>query len=443
MSRRLDTGVLLILFALIAVYSHIGTEWETVATKHYWSRGFYYGGYALQYLPGRTGLREIHTESQANISNLAPLTETAPYPWPVPVNGFPGTERLVGPFLVTLVLRASRWTMNAVTAFWTVNVLLWMAATVLSYRVAGILFRDRWSPLFAATLVAAYPVFSLTVGSIKLQHLGVVYLLAGILAFETRIRGQGIVTQFVSLLAFIWIGLFASGGWVFFAAYVMLRLPSVAGRERWILAASLLLALGLAKAGVAALTDLYELPSIERDLRVSYVKILGDSWQWLATWATGGDVTSHRLFNYEGDRLFSLFLPILARAFFHGHWLVAAVAVAAGWWSRPARMLVLMAVPLFFAGHAGTMLTGWLWHYGYLSAPAGVLLILSASRGLAMLAEDGRWVPRLTAAVLVVLILWPWFDLKTQVGLYLSGPAGTYQADTYVYVEGDPVARQY
>lgn len=427
--------VLAVLILGIAVFSFGADDWELKVSKHYWSRGFYYGGYALQYQPTGRGLRAIHTESAANLTNLAPLTYIGPTPWPRPIDGFPGTERLLAPLMVSVVLRATREGIDPSTAFWLVNIALWMASTVLIYLLARHLFRDERAALLSALLLATYPVFVLTVAGLKVQHLGTTYLLAGAYYYERHLQRLSPALQAVGLLALFWVGMFSSGGWLLLAVYFTGRLLWLPARARWVLGIGMLAALALARYGLAELTELYKLPSVEQSLRITGGQLLMATVKWLQVWAGGGDVTAERFLNYDGYRFFTQFLPVLLKAFLQGHWVLLLTAGVAAVFCRPARMFVVIAVPMFFAGHAGTMMTGWLWHYGYLSAPAAVLLMLAASYGLARLVDRPSWPARLAAATVLLLAIGPGFDLKTQAGLYWSGNPLTYQARTYVYAE--------
>jgi hypothetical protein len=92
---------------------------------------------------------------------------------------------------------------------------------------------------------------------------------------------------------------------------------------------------------------------------------------------------------------------------------------------------------LFFAGHAGMMMSGWHFHYGYLSAPAGVMTLLAAAGGLARLAVH----PRAGSAALALLllattILTGLLSEKRQAHYYFDGDA-RYLRDVRVCYAGE------
>jgi hypothetical protein len=408
------------------------TDWELLVGKHYWSRGFFYGGYAYRMLPSSSGYRGVHLESQTNLQNVDPLTESGPYPWPHKVGGFPGTERLLAPFLAAGFQRASAFRLEALDAFWLVNVGAWLVAIVAAFRIASVFFTYPWSPVCAAILVAAYPAFTLTFTSIKVQQIGTAYLLAGIWLYEVHLRRSGPVIQCLGLMAAMWIGLFASGGWAFLAVYLL-------GRELWLREsgfvfriAALIAAFVAVRAGLSQLTHSYELPAADND--VSYVAIASQSIEWALAWWRGADRSAHKFLNFPGDSFFQLFVPTIFVAFVRGHGLMMLAAAVACWRIPAARMFAVIALPMFAMGHLGTALTGWAgWHYGYLSAPAAALLILAASAGLGRAISEPRAVPRVIAAAVVILTVGLWMDLKTHAGLYWGGNPAQYRLRVVVY----------
>lgn len=186
-------------FALLAVLAGVyfrcarsGIDWEFLQTKHYWSADqWYYGGYAGQYFQTPDGFRAPITEGLTNYTNLFALTETVGAAQARhPVQGFPGTERLATPFLLSLWLRLPGETADVWHAFWQLNVLLWMVSVVLAYRAAALFFGDDASPWFAAILMALYPALTVTFGAIKQQSLGSIYLLLGMVLYEGPLRGR-------------------------------------------------------------------------------------------------------------------------------------------------------------------------------------------------------------------------------------------------------------
>lgn len=441
---RYQPAILVAILASACFNAYSATDWELLASKHYWSpHAWYYGGYAERLLSGNSGYRAIHLEAEHNLLNLEPLTETGPFPWPRPVTGFPATERLLGPFAVSVVIRASGGAVDISDAFWLVNLSLWLLAIVMAYHLASMFFEDQWSPVFAALVCAAYPTFPLTVTSLKIQQFGTVYLLGGVFLYERYVIRCHAVLRFLCLLGLVWAGLFASGGWVFLTVYIAVRQVWRAEPGRWVNLCLFVAAVWVAQAGLSQLTREYQLPSVDQYLRIDYRSIIAESAGWVHAWWLGGDLREMKLLNYSGYGLFQGFLPVIWTGFYRGHAVLLVTAAAACVLLARARMLVATAVPMFFAGHAGTMLTGWQWHYGYLSAPAAVLLVLASSALFGHLASSpSRWRQSVAVAMLCVT-LWSLADLKMHAGLYWGGDPQSYRAPVLVYQEGASAPEAY
>jgi hypothetical protein len=191
------------------------------------------------------------------------------------------------------------------------------------------------------------------------------------------------------------------------------------------------------------MTHAYELVTVEESVRTSMGVLARESLRWIGAWMSGGDLSQYKFFNYDGYRFFTEFMKVLGTAFLKGHAVLLAVAIASAIAIPLGRWLLLVAVALFFAGHSGTALTGWLFHYGYLSAPAAMMLILIASAGLSMLATRAPVPLRVAAVVLLVAIAWPFTDHKKHAGLYWGGDPTTYDDHVLVYRPGATVPEEH
>jgi hypothetical protein len=426
-------------FALVGVFVAFAMsdqDWEILSTKHYWSQGGYYAGYSLQVAQTPGGYRTLQSEGVSNIHNMWPLTNRQAEGVSNAISGFPGTERLLVPFLAYLVLRVSDGWIDVLTAFWMMNVGIWLLAVVLVHRLAAMFFDDPRSPLIAAAMTAAYPVFALMFGGIKGQHIGSVFLIAGMYLYESRLQYLAKPWQFVQLVALFSLGLFATGGWLFLLAYLLLRQYWRTNSDRWWTVGVVLAAIMAARLALAFLTARYKLPSVETYLDVSYPRMFSESIGWLTTWWQGGDTTKLKLLNYPGQLLFTHLIPNITLGFLRGHWLLLTVAVLAATTLPRVRIFVVLAAVMFVLGHAGMVISGWTWHYGYLSAPAALMLILACGGSIGELSgtSDLRW--RVLALVLLCAVLWQFSDQKTHAGLYYGGRAETFGVSAIVHHEG-------
>ena len=425
-----------VMVATFVVHAVYGPDWELLVSKHYWSRGFFYGGYAHELLSTPRGYRAVQMEGFANIQNLVPITTATAYGTGQPrVEGFPGTERLLVPFAVGGILRVTGG--DLLTAFWILNVAVWLIAIILAYRIAQRFYADPYAPLLAAMLVAAYPVYTLTFNGVKLQQLGTTYLLIGIYLYERTFRHRSFPLQVAALATLLFIGMFASGGWALLAVYLLLRQMWIPGRQRWLNLAAIVVAAAVARYGFTQLAQFYELPSVEQYTNINYPRLANETWQWLNVWWAGGDVSQLKFVNLAGMSFFDVFLPTIARAFVAGHLWTLVLAVIAAVFVPPARMFVIMAVPMFLLGHLASALTGWsAWHYGYLSSPAAVLCFLAVGGGLGALASAPSPARRTAAMLLLAAMLWGFLDQKRHAGLFWGGDPRAYASRVIIHYEG-------
>jgi hypothetical protein len=422
---------LALLGVVVAVYfadACSGVDWEFLQTKHYWSaENWYYGGYAGQYFETPRGYRAVISEGVCNYTNIAALAETVPAAQARhPVQGFPGTERLATPFLLSILFHLPGETADVWRAFWQANVLLWILSVILAYRVAALYFADDFSPWFAAILVGLYPALTLTFNGIKQQSLGTVYLLLGIYLFEGRLRKKGPLFAAAALTALLFLGQFADGGWCFLAVFLFVRALWLPGRERGTTLLGLCAAVLLSVGWFAWLGHAYHLPSAFRSLGFSPLGMARESAQWLLAWCAGRDVSELKFLNFPGFVFFTSFWPLICRSFLLVHGPLVAIAIAGLFLDPRSRMFALLAVPLLLVGEIGFVACGWVFSYGYVAFPAGLMVILAASAVLGSLAERRSVWPRLTALALAGCACWCLLDLKKQAGIYFGGDPAAY-----------------
>ncbi len=422
-----------------------GVDWELLSTKHYWEAGvWYYGGYAKDYIKTPEGNRAIQREGVTNYTNLFALQESLlPGKSQHHVRGFPGTERLLATFILYLSLHLTGKSISVLTLFWLTNVVLWLLSIFLTHRLAAYYFADGYSPWIAAILVALYPALTLTFFAIKQQPLGTVFFLAGILFYERNLKQRSFLDATISLTAVIFLGMFANGGGVFLAGYIFFNACWSPRALRIRSLVSLAIAAIIAKLWLSALGSFYHLPSVTETLHIDVFAILSDTWKWLEAWVAHRDISELRFLGYPGGSFFTQFLALDIRAFLLLHVPLLVTAIAGYFFLPAARMLLLIAIPLFMLGHAGTLLAGWRFHYGYLSFPAGILVILAASGTLGLFLAGRHHLFRAVAFVIIAVAVLVFTDLKKQAGIYYGGFPERYLRRVTVYYPDEADHPQY
>jgi hypothetical protein len=440
-AKPLLIGLLLaIIFAVFGLYAASDTDWEVLTTKHYWSaREWYYGGFGWQITETLHGYRTLQKEGLGNYSNLFLLRETgSAKESQYRVQGYPGTERLGVPFLLYLFAHLTGPKINIWSEFWLVNVLLWLATIFLTYRIAALFYVDGYAPWFAAILVTAYPAWLLTFNGIKLQPLGTTYLLLGIYVFERHLSPASIPRKIVGLTALLFIGMFANGGWFFIGCYVFFRAWWLQGSHRWITIGALLAAGVLAKLWLGTLAHAYQLPSAEEQMGFSLGRMVADSRLWLHAWRTNQNISGLKFLGYRGATFFTGFLPLIGRIFAVVHAPLLVLALLGAWIEPRSRLFVFLTIPMLFSGHTGNIMGAYIYHYGYMSFPAGVMVILAAAGGLNWLfTRRGRW-GWLLALIFIVYADGGFLDVKKQAGFYYGGDPATYGRRLYIYYGDEP-----
>lgn len=221
-----------------------------------------------------------------------------------------------------------------------------------------------------------------------------------------------------------------------------MRVSATSAPTKTGLLARIVLAIAIARLGFLFLARLYDLPTVEGTLGFSYAGMFSESWRWLAAFATGRDVGDLKLLNYPGISFFTGFVPVVTRAFAVGHAGVLLVASAAAWREPRARVLAAIAAALFVAGHAGMVIAGWKYHYGYLSAPAGVMILIAGGGYLGLLCSRSHRARWPAVAVQVLLILGFAFPEKLHVDLYYGG-LGRYVKRVEACYQGQVPCRPY
>jgi hypothetical protein len=443
--RILALTLLGVLAGIFSICAWSDQDWEILYTKHYWSaQKWYYGGYSAQLAETPAGYRAVHQEGVPNYTNIFALQEkVAAGNSRHPVEGFPATERLAVPFLLYVLLHFTAGALSVLKLFWVLNIALWLLAVFLSHRVAALFFSDRYSPWLAAILVASYPALNLTFHATKLQSLGTIYLLAGIYLHERHLRFLAWPQRWIVLTGFLFLGLFATGGWVFLTVFIVFRCWWLPRSERWRTLGILVAAVVIAQLWLAALTRIYHLPSATGTMSFSLSSTGAASWHWIRTWASGGSVAELQFLNFKGYDFFAGYCLLIVRAFGTLHGLLLGIALAALWLEPKTRIFTAIAVPLLLVGHAGLIMTGVIFHYGYLSFPAGLMLMFAAAGGLGRLIEAKSRLAQISSLVLLLAVGGTFLGSKKQAGLYFGGNAAAYRRDISIYYGDETNAVHY
>lgn len=436
----------IILLSILIVFWFCGVkgpDWEVLTTKHYWKADqWYYGGYASQFVETPNGYRTIQRESLGNYLNLYPFNEkSSPSQAQYQVAGYPSTERLAIPFLVYLIINLSRGYLDVWSAFYFLNLVLWLYSIFLAYQIASIFFEDQYSPFIAALLVTFFPVFTLNFHGLKMPYISTVLLLAGVFIFEKHIRHMQVHLQFIYFSVLFFFGLFAVGGWLFLFVYLLIWHFNLLPLQRWRGITSMILALLAAQAALLYLRMVYHLPSAEQQVSLSYVQVLSDSMKWLWIWMHGQDVGKLIFFNYPGFTLFTGYLPLIVNSFIRSYWMFLLLSIPAWIFVRQARIFLQVSIPLFFTAHGAYMVTGWIWHYGYLSAPAGMMLMISTAGFLGwMFSRPQLHLKKLAVVFLIIALIGFTMDQKLNAGIYYGGFIERFQSRVILhYGEGNDI----
>lgn len=398
--------LLLCFFIIVIVIVCAGNKHDYISliTKHYHKGGSYlYGGYTHLLIKEKDKVIFYNIEGVSNYSNIKALAETAP-PWSAKnaIEGFPATERLIASVLYYIVIHffPSLGIQNLTLIL---SISAWILSIFLIYKITRLFFPSKYAPALAAILLALNPIFIITFSNIKFQHFGTVFLLMGIYAYEAYIKKmENIFQKMFSLSMLFFLGMFCMGGTVFLFAYLVMTALFRLGKKDIKFLLSVVISLCVAKLAQVGLSNLYNLPSVEKTLGVDYVGVIIGTVQWLFHFFTGQSLEDQFFLGYPGTSFFSLLLPVLLNTFFRENGIVALVAAAGLLFEKSTRRLVLMAAVLFCLGHGATIVTRWFNYYGYLSLPAVCLLIIAVARLLDKLITK---YPKLLPGVAFLLLL--------------------------------------
>lgn len=411
-------------------------DYESLSVKHYLSHywGLYYGGYGEILLESHGERRLLHYEAESNYRNALAFSERGKGHYTMARHPA-AVDRVYAAYLAAIASAATGGWLSVPGAFTLLNVLMWLGTALLAgvflHRVSG----DREAGAIAAILVVAVPTFWLMLGSLKGQALGAAFLMATATAL-LRVRAcEAFLPRATFFFLVFLVGQYASGGWFLLLLYLgctALLAPSIVPRSMLWPAIAGLVAARLAIAPLNAAYD-FRMASQVYDVRA----ILVGSVDWLRALAAGSDLSKVKLLNYAGTEFFDLFLKNMLVGLLDLCPLLVPLALLAALRDRIGAWLAAMSVPLL-AGHAGNMLTGWTFIYGYGSAGTVLFLCMAAAlavsrfvSGPALLGRLAGWIALAAMVGMMTMDLTTgrhrnfnnWYDNQS---VFFDGPARVY-----------------
>ena len=379
---------------------------SSLITKHYVVPTFYfYGGYTDALIKIDDEYIFYNKEGLPNYYNIKPLMETEEASKRKhKVQGFPATERVLASILYYISMHIIKLTIQNNTIL--ISTLAWFLAIFCAHKLAHLWFADRFSPWISAIIVALTPVFVINFSNIKFQPLGGVYFIFGVYIFEKFILkgGKGYVYSFIMLAPLFFLGLFSMGGGWLVWAYIMARYLLLDITKYWRMLALVTSSLIVAKICMNHMTEAYNLPAVTDRYNINLLAMLSESYTWLCTYFSGGNVGGLKFIGYPGLNFFKYLLPMLGYGMFRNNVPVLILALGAVFCDKRTWPLTLLAILIFLLGHGGTIVTGWSCYYDYASLPATLLFSILAARCLSFVIEQYPKLIPITALMLLLAI---------------------------------------
>lgn len=398
-------------FILFSEYNY-----EILATKQYFSNNFYHGGYVAKIidLGGDKDFFLLHSEAEMNFFNVYNfISKDKKVQLNFSVYGGTSTDRLYIPFLVSAITIASFGNLDVVQSYFILNITMWLLSIFLIYHITVLMLKDKTAALIASILLSSYPVFTLLFQSLKGQNGGVIFMLIGIFLHEKylfncdfgkRINiGADIgleietapskkserkfnlklslfpeyIEKFVMFTLIFFIGFYFSGGNLYFLLFLIGRYITGLRKDIWkpliILAVSFI----AAKYLTAKLNDRYCLHFVSELFNLS--KIIKDTLIYIAHLPSGAGtgMEQYSFLNYPGFKFFKVMFLILKNITLTNPllWILALAAVII----KRANWKYLFIAIVLIGAHLGTFVTGWFFHYGYMSAGTLTILIIMSA----------------------------------------------------------------
>jgi hypothetical protein len=379
--RFVELSLALMLAAVMAwnLWSYLPIDWEFLSTKHYFEKR-YYGGYSRVVHIDDGQLVAFQLESFPCLVHIVSFLDpqgryTQSY----------NIDRLFScGFLPSLVARIGQGLLSLRASIQITNILLWLAAVILTYHIVRTWIDDQVAALAGAVITAGYPVYTLLFTSLKTQHAGATLFLGWLYIDRTiwsRLRWAERILLLGSTFTATWL---AAGGAYFILAYLLVRCIYTAVSDKLSRREQLYdLAIALGTFIVAGITiklvmDYHQLKSSLSEYHFDRTVYESAKMVWAAV--RGVDSSGMRFLNFPGFSYFTDVLPTFIASFVRANPVIVAVPLIAVFFLRSLRFLWLLIPALFVIGHAPAVIGGgWDWYYGYSSAPAAHTLIIATA----------------------------------------------------------------
>jgi hypothetical protein len=434
-----EAAFVLTLAAMMAwnLWTYLPINWEFLSTKHYFEQR-YYGGYS----------RVVHVDDGQlvafQLESFPCLVHTRSFldPQGRYIQGY-NIDRLFScGFLPSLIARIGQAHLGLRISIQITNILLWLAAILLTYHVVRAWSDDRIAALAGALITAGYPVYTLLFTSLKTQHAGATLFLAWLYIDRTVWPNLSWTERFLLLASTFTATWLAAGGAYFILVYILLRCIYTAvtekpkRRQQLFDFAAVLSTFIIAGITITLTMDYYQLKSFVSEYHFDQVIYESAKMVWAAI--RGDDSSGMRFLNFPRFSYFTDVLPSFIASFVRANPVIVVVPLVAVLFLRPLRFLWFLIPPLFIVGHAPVVIGGgWDWYYGYSSAPAAHILIIATAISIGMLFR--YWRPYGSFAAIIVL--------TAAIYLFNSNPAfnfdnfywdsGTYPHWRHLYVYHD------
>jgi len=400
------------------IHSYLGANWELLYTKHYFDDR-YYGGFANTVYDDGNGLTTFQAESvpclNLVVSFLSKTGGAQQYSQPTNVDRI-----FTCGFLPSLVARLGFSKIRVTESIVITNLVFWVGFVVLIATLVRIWFPDAVTILIGAAIAAGYPLHGLLATSFKTELAGADLLLAWIYIERTAFSRLGWIERGIVLVAAFTMTMLAAGAAYFILAYMLVlasyKVLTEPGRRLAALQ-DIAIACGAFAIGKALIGAFLRRYHIETALGVYHVdRMLEESLRMLWVSLSGGDTTGLKFLNYPGYTYLTSVVPWLLWLFFQSNPVICVVSLIGAVMIREMRILFFLFPVLFLLGHAPAAVAGWIYYYGYSSAPAAYLLILATTLCIGTLLSRGSRLAAVAIALGAIAFfnINPPFNFKNQ-----------------------------
>ncbi|CAA7618745.1 membrane hypothetical protein [Magnetospirillum sp. LM-5] len=441
MHRTLFSAILAVVMVW-AFVSNVGRDNETLNSMPYFSdESLYYGGGIEDAFVTETGLVPVMVEKLDLFVNAHVLVRDLsrqPSQVGTYVSQFTADRYFSSSYLASLWARATFGQVPIRILYIAVNAALWITAIAATYRLAQVWFENHLAALGSATLVAAWPLFTLMFQSMKVQYGALVYFLVGMYFYECHVRKFRPARQAFFALPFWFIGLNCSGGAVYLLIFILIRATFRWRETNWLGVAAILAMIPPAVLIQGQLLDFYRLRSLLQTF--SYGAVLKESLATLLHALRGEDVSTRQFLHFPGFTYLTGQIPRSALSLWHGNALVVTLGVPGLLLTRHRLWLLATTAMCLIAGFLPITFAGNAYFYAGFGAPAMIFLIFGTGLLLARVAEASPRIGTLASLAGLGLGLWLFMSSYVDALDYFYGDLGFLNLSDRVYVyHGDVV----